>query len=155
MLLDPAILGEMFRNLQGFQSLYEAEGIDSLTGPDGEIYCLADLLRLRELSRHLEPLQAKAIYALYHDLPDSEAAKLMQTDGVSEHAMAGLMLLCAMFEDALPGEHDEHAGSPASGPAAAADEAEAAQRGEPSAGRVRGLADSRVAAGRDLAVCQV
>jgi hypothetical protein len=155
MLLDPAVLGALMRNLQEWQSLYEAEGIDSLTGPDGDIYCLADLLRLRELSRHLEPLQAMAIQCLYEDLPDAEAARRMQTDGVAGYAQAGLIRLCLMFEDATPAgdDRDGYAGTPA-GPLAF-DAAEAAQRGLPPAGGLRGCPDSAIAPGRDLAVCQV
>ena len=79
MLLDPAILGELIRHLQEWQSLYEAEGTDTLTGPGGDVYCLADLLRLHELSRHLPPLQAMAIQCLYLDKTDADAARLMRT----------------------------------------------------------------------------
>jgi len=88
------------RHLQAWQSLYEAEGIDSLTGPDGDIYVLADILRLYELSRQLDPVQAMAVHCLYLDMPDADAARLMKTDGtrpVSDYALEALQHLCAAF----------------------------------------------------------
>ncbi|MGD0607289.1 MAG: hypothetical protein ABSA53_27365 [Streptosporangiaceae bacterium] len=74
------MLGELIRHLQAFQSLFEAEGIDCLTGPDGDVYCLADILRLRELSRHLDPVQVMAIECLYMDMADADAARLMNAE---------------------------------------------------------------------------
>jgi len=100
LLLEPPVLGELFRHLQAFQSLFEAEGIDCLTGPDGDLYCLADILRLRELSRHLDPAQVMAIECLYMDMADADAARLMNAEAhqVSEYAYDGLRQLCAIFE---------------------------------------------------------
>jgi len=128
MLLDPVVLGELIRHLQEWQSLHEAEGTDSLTGPDGSIYCLADMLHLYELSRRLDPLEALAIRCLYEDRPDAEAARLMATDGsrqVSDYALDGLRRLCAEI------------------------------RGMPSPGGLRERADPGVPGRRDLALCQV
>src|ERR1700677_106743 len=105
-LLDPVILGEFFRYLQAFQALHEAEGIDCLTGPDGEDYCLADLVRLYAMRRYLPAVQAAAIQCLYEDRSDADAARISGSDGIrtlSEHAMEALTTLSAVFEYSLWG----------------------------------------------------
>jgi hypothetical protein len=152
------VLGELIRHLQAWQSLFEAEGVDSLTGPDGNIYCLADLLRLRELSRYLDPLQAMAIHCLYLDLPDAEAAQLMNTDGtrpVAEYADEGLRRLCAIFERPGGPAGGVYGRELARGNGHAPGAAAAPERGLPPAGGPGGCPDSGVLAGRDLAYCQV
>ena len=154
MLLNPGVLGDLIRHLQEWQSLHEAEGIDSLTGPDGDIYCLADMLNLYDLSRHLDPLEALAIRCLYEDKPDAEAARLMATDGsrqVSDYALDGLRRLCAMFDGrpagGVPDDRREHAAAPG--------EAAAEIGGMPPPGGLRERADPPVPGRRDLALCQV
>jgi hypothetical protein len=156
-LLEPVLLGELIRHLQAWQSLYEAEGTDCLTGPDGDIYCLADLTRLYELSRHLDPLQALAIRCLYEDIPDAEAARMMSTDGsrqVSDYAQDGLRRLCVIFESPAGGAHDDGPDD-AGGHVTAPGEDAAALGGLPPPGGLRERADPGLAGRRDLALCQV
>ena len=99
-MLDPPLLGNLFRCLQVFESLFESEGIDHLSGPDGDVYCLADILRLQGLSQRLAPEQALAIHCIYLDMTDADAARLMNAEAhqVSEYAREGLRQLCAVFE---------------------------------------------------------
>jgi hypothetical protein len=154
MVLDPTLLGELIRHLQEWQSLHEAEGIDSLTGPDGSVYCLADMLYLYGLSRHLDPLEALAIRCLYEDRPDAEAARLMATDGsrqVSDYALDGLRRLCAIFDGRPAGGVRDDRGEPAAAPG----EAAAAVGGMPPPGGLRERADPGVPGRRDLARCQI
>ncbi|MGH7868186.1 MAG: hypothetical protein ACREP9_11340, partial [Candidatus Dormibacteraceae bacterium] len=100
MMLDPDTLGSLFRHLQGFQALYETEGTDSLPGPGGETYCLADLMRLYELRVYLSPAYAAGIEVLYLDMTDAEAARKMGLASprlVAACTREGLQHLCAMF----------------------------------------------------------
>jgi hypothetical protein len=101
--LDPATLESLLRHLQRFQALYESEGIDSLPGPGGDDYCLADLMRLYGMRRYLPPLRAAAIETLYRDMSDADAAALMGTSrsDAAAHTRDGLGNLCKIFANGL------------------------------------------------------
>jgi hypothetical protein len=105
-LLDPAVLAELIRHLQAFESLHEAEGIDCLGGPDGEDYCLADLVRLYAMRRVLPPRQAAAIECIYQDMHPDVASLVARIGGpreVAAQALEGFASLCVMFEESLWG----------------------------------------------------
>jgi hypothetical protein len=95
-------LREMFRHLQAWHSLYEAEGIDVLTGPDGEEWSLWDIDILYEMSQHyLSVRQRQAIrLCLYENLSEARAARAMGTDEsnpVTMYASSGLETLVHLY----------------------------------------------------------
>jgi hypothetical protein len=95
-------LREMFRHLQAWHSLYEAEGIDVLTGPDGEEWSLWDIDILYEMSQHyLSVRQRQAIkLCLYENLSEARAARAMGTDEsnpVTMYASSGLETLVHQY----------------------------------------------------------
>jgi hypothetical protein len=95
-------LREMFRHLQAWHSLYEAEGIDVLTGPDGEEWALWDIDVLYEMSQHyLSVRQRQAIrLCLYENLSEARAARAMGTDEsnpVTMYASSGLETLVHLY----------------------------------------------------------
>lgn len=95
-------LREMFRHLQAWHSLYEAEGIDVLSGPDGEEWSLWDIDVLYEMSQHyLSVRQRQAIkLCLYENLSEARAARAMGTDEsnpVTMYASSGLETLVHLY----------------------------------------------------------
>lgn len=68
---QPAHLEALLRHLHLFRSIHETDGITSLTGPAGEIWCLADLERLAVISSFMPVCQAAAVAALCDDKPVS------------------------------------------------------------------------------------
>jgi hypothetical protein len=104
MMLEPDTLAAFLSHLQEFQALYETEGVDSLPGPGGDLFCLADLLRLYGMRSYLEPAQAAGIEALYLDLTDSDAARNMGLASprlVAACTREGLQRLCEIFSYGL------------------------------------------------------
>lgn len=104
MVLTPETLGSLLRHLQSFESLHESEGIDTLPGPGGDLYCLADLLRLYEMRSILGHPQDLAIEGLYLDLTDADAAKKMGLPSprmVADYVRTGLQHLCLVFNYGL------------------------------------------------------
>jgi hypothetical protein len=92
----------MFRHLQAWHSLYEAEGIDVITGPDGEEWALWDIDILYEMSQHyLSVRQRQAIkLCLYENLSEARAARAMGTDEsnpVTMYASSGLETLVHLY----------------------------------------------------------
>jgi hypothetical protein len=95
-------LREMFRHLQAWHSLYEAEGTDVLTGPDGEEWSLWDIDILYEMSQYyLSVRQRQAIrLCLYENLSEARAARAMGTDEsnpVTMYASSGLETLVHLY----------------------------------------------------------
>ncbi len=104
MALTVTTLRELFRNLQAFSALFEAEGIDEVKSPlDGEVYCLFDLLYLYKEIRRLPPRQRQAIeLCLVQNMKESDAALVMgvsETNPVAMYATSGLEKLIAMVKD--------------------------------------------------------
>jgi hypothetical protein len=65
---DPSDMERVLGHLEQFRALHETEGITSLTGPGGVLWCLADIERLLALSAWaLESCQSAAIAALAAD----------------------------------------------------------------------------------------
>lgn len=100
--LTVEILREMFRHLQAWHSLYEAEGIDVLSGPDGEEWSLWDIDILYEMSQYyLSVRQRQAIkLCLYDNFSEARAARSMGTDEsnpVTMYASSGLETLIHLY----------------------------------------------------------
>jgi hypothetical protein len=101
--IDHKILRELLRHLQEFEALFQSEGTDTITGPDGTVYSLFDLRRLYEMRADLlSPQRARAIeYFLYRDMREQDAAVAMglQPDTpVAIYATQGLKTLAATWE---------------------------------------------------------
>lgn len=100
--MQVGVLRELLRNLQAFRAFYEAEGIDTITGPDGIDYCLHDVEYLYEQVRHLSTRQRQAIeLCLVGNVKEKEAALIMgvsQTNPVMMYATNGLKKLVEMVE---------------------------------------------------------
>lgn len=108
-------LRELFRNLQAWQSLYETDGIDTVTGPDGQVYCLHDIRYLYEQSQGtmmprpgakpvpvLSPRQSQAIRMfLYENTKETDVAIAMGvsiTNPVASYATQGMVRLIELIE---------------------------------------------------------
>ncbi|MEV7674974.1 sigma-70 region 4 domain-containing protein [Streptomyces sp. NPDC088752] len=111
------VLRELFRHLQAWNSLYETEGKDSITGPDGTEYCIHDVVRLYEIAIHgrnekgkhfLSPRQREAISLfLIQNKPEREVARIMgvsEDNPVASYATQGLVRLNELIESGtVPG----------------------------------------------------
>lgn len=97
------VLRELFRNLQAFRAFYEAEGQDTITGPDGREYCLFDVEHLYQQVRVLSPRQRQAIeLCLVSNVKEKEASKIMgvsETNPVMMYATNGLKRICQMIDE--------------------------------------------------------
>jgi DNA-directed RNA polymerase specialized sigma24 family protein len=106
MTIDVRVLRELFRHLQAWNTLYETEGKDTITGPDGTEYCIHDIVRLYENAvngrgangKHLlSPRQREAIQLfLIENRPEREVARLMgvsEDNPVASYATQGLVRL--------------------------------------------------------------
>ncbi len=105
-MLTVAVLRELFRNLQVFRVLYEQNGIDVLTGPEGEGYSLWDIESLYERVSELPPRQREAIeLCLIENMRERDAAVKMgvsETNPVASYATVGLEKLVKVYnEDGL------------------------------------------------------
>jgi hypothetical protein len=115
-MVDYKILRELFRNLRQFEALYEAEGVDTIKGPDGSEYCLFDIKRIYEARVLLSLRQSQAIAMfLVDDIRERDVAGglgVSEVNPVAIYATQGLRRLCWMYETGvLPGmeESDEQA----------------------------------------------
>lgn len=102
-MIDPKLLIRILRNLQFFYSLYINEGIDALTGPEGEIYSIFDLMELYDKRLAvLTPQRAKAVeLVFYRDMTEKEAALAMglaPNAPVSSYASQGAKTLAAEWD---------------------------------------------------------
>lgn len=103
---------ELFRHLQAWQSLYETEGTDTLTGPDGTQYCIHDIWTLYRVGvPRLSPRQREAITLfLIQNLPEREVARLMGVsvdNPVASYATQGMERLNEMIRGGrIPGFGD-------------------------------------------------
>jgi DNA-directed RNA polymerase specialized sigma subunit len=106
MTIDVRVLRELLRHLQAWNTLYETEGVDTITGPDGTEYCIHDIVRLYENAingrgangKHLlSPRQREAIQLfLIENRPEREVARRMgvsEDNPVASYATQGLLRL--------------------------------------------------------------
>lgn len=105
--IDLSTLRDLLRNLQAFEALFENEGIDTITGPDGQDWNLWDLRYLYECRTLLSPRQQQAIeLCFYENVKEREAARIMGISAkspVSIYANNGLKRLIQLVaEGALP-----------------------------------------------------
>jgi hypothetical protein len=99
----------LFAYLQEFQALFEAHGIDTIVGPDGDRYNYFDLQNLFEKRFSLPRHQAAAIQeCCYADLDGAHSATALGADAnqVEQDADEGLRALCEMY-NGCPYEEDE------------------------------------------------
>lgn len=108
--VEVAVLRELFRNLQSFQALREAENLTEITGPGGVVYSIFDIEYLYNCRIHLSLRQRQAIELfLYQNIRERDVAKIMgvaETNPIAIYATQGLTRLCEMIEaGALPNYH--------------------------------------------------
>lgn len=101
-----AVLRELFRNLQGFRSLYESDGVDAINDPSGQTWSLWDLEYLyNECLPLLPKRQREAIQlCLVENRREIDAAEIMGvslTNPVSMYASSGLLNLLTMMDDGV------------------------------------------------------
>lgn len=105
MAMSVGVLRELLRNLQAFRALYESEGVDTLTGPDGDSYSLWDLEALYRKVDDLPPRQKEAIdLFLIQNIKEKEAAVMMgvsHTNPIAAYATSGLEKLVVLFNENL------------------------------------------------------
>jgi DNA-directed RNA polymerase specialized sigma24 family protein len=98
---DVGTLRELLRNYRAFRAAYESDGLDSITGPDGTIYCLHDLTYLISQLDRLSPRQRQSIYlCLLNNVKEVDAARIMgvsETNPVAMYATLGLKRLVEMI----------------------------------------------------------
>jgi len=143
-LVDHRVLRELLRNLQLFEALFETEGVDTLTGPDGVEYCLFDLKRLYGCRFHLSQRQRQAVELfLYEDKREREVALSMgvsPANPVAIYATQGLRRLAQIYDNGFEVPWGENNGS-----AASVESDAAPARGVPRAGGPGRRVDSLVA----------
>jgi hypothetical protein len=104
--IDPKLLIRILRNLQAFRSLFLMEGVSALTGPDGAVYDLFDIVFLYESrNRFLTPQRSKAVeLVFYRDMTERDAALAMGLSPgapVSSYANQGARLLAAAWDGSV------------------------------------------------------
>lgn len=100
--IDPKLFVRLLRNLQFFYSLYISEGIDTLTGPDGDLYSIFDIMDLfGRRGSLLSPQRAKAVELVFFlDMTERDAAVAMglqESAPVSSYASQGAKILAAAW----------------------------------------------------------
>ena len=102
--VDHRVLRELFRHLQEFEALFQTEGIDTISGPDGTTYCIFDLRRLYDIRDALLSRQrSKAVeFFLYLDMREQDAALAMglsKDTPVAIYATQGLKQLAMAWDE--------------------------------------------------------
>jgi len=100
--ISVAVLRELFRNLQAFHSLFESDGIDTITH-EGESYTLADIDELFRQSQKILPKRQRESIAmcLYMNMKEVDVAEAMgvsSTNPVAMYATAGLKRLIGLVQ---------------------------------------------------------
>lgn len=103
-------LRALFAHLQEFQALFEAHGMDTIVGPDGDKYNLFDLQNLYEKRLTLPEEQATSVKMCCHDDLDefyiASALGVGDIAQVERYATEGLRTLCEIY-NGCPYEEDE------------------------------------------------
>lgn len=100
--MEVSTLRELLRNLQSWESLYEASEVpEVITGPDGTEYSIFDIQYVYSCRNKLAPRQQEAIELfLYENIKEKEVARMMgvsETNPVAMYATDGLKRLCGMI----------------------------------------------------------
>lgn len=103
MTIPVRIFRELLRHLQVWQALYEAEGKDTLTGPDGTEYCLHDIQHLYRVGVPMLSLRQKQAirWFLIENHPEREVARMMgvsEDNPVASYATQGLVRLNELID---------------------------------------------------------
>lgn len=103
MLIPVPTMRELFRHLQAWNALHESQGVDTLRGPDGQEYCLHDIVHLYEHAvPRLSDRQKQAIQLfLIENRPEKEVARLMgvsENNPVASYATQGMVRINTMIE---------------------------------------------------------
>jgi hypothetical protein len=111
--VDVGILRELTRHLQAWESLFASDNVDSITGPDGATYELADIQYLYGCRTMLSPRQRQSIeLCLYENVKEKDATLIMgvsPTNPVAMYATNGLRRICDLIDAGeLPRYHSEH-----------------------------------------------
>ena len=106
-ILDVRTLRELFRQLQQWRSIYESDGVDTITGPAGEQICLWDIEYLYGELHRLPKRQHESIELyLVQNMRESDAAVAMgvsATNPIGIYATEGLKKLVSLIDSgALP-----------------------------------------------------
>jgi DNA-directed RNA polymerase specialized sigma24 family protein len=101
--LTTSILRELLRNLQAWQSSYEAGQVGETLGHDGQEFCLWDVEALYRVSqKELPPRMRQAIHlCLYLNMCEQDAARQMgvsPTNPVASYATKGIEKLIVMIK---------------------------------------------------------
>lgn len=95
-------LRELFRNLVTWRALFETDGVEEITGPDGKTWSLWDVQYLYEQVGRLPPRQRQAIeLCLIQNIKERDAAVMMgvsETNPVMSYATLGLEKIVDMVE---------------------------------------------------------
>lgn len=96
------VLREVLRHYQAFRSVFETDGVDTLTGPDGFEISLWDVEYLVQSLSLLPPRQRQAIqFCLIENMKETDAAVRMgvsPTNPVAMYAASGLSKIIAMIQ---------------------------------------------------------
>lgn len=101
-MLTVNILRELFRQLQAWESIFESDGVDTITGPGGEQICLFDVQYLHAQLHRLPKRQREAIELyLVQNMREADAAVAMgvsATNPIGIYATVGLQKIVDMIE---------------------------------------------------------
>ena len=96
-------LREIFRNLAQWRALYESEGLDTITGPDGDEISLFDIEYLYDNLDKLPKRQRQSIelylVANMREVDAAVAMNVSRTNPVGIYASVGLSKLLDMIAD--------------------------------------------------------
>jgi DNA-directed RNA polymerase specialized sigma24 family protein len=104
---DPRVqtLRSLFRNLHAFRALYETDGIQELTGPDGVVWSLWDLEELYRAAVNTDMLPSRQRQAiemfLVLNMSEADVATKMQiraSNPIGMYASSGLVHLLAEMD---------------------------------------------------------
>lgn len=98
--MEVAVLRELFRNLQLFESMRQEYDLTEVTGPDGTTYSIYDIEYLYGCRDRLSTRQRQAIELfLYHNIRERDVARMMgvaETNPIAIYATQGLTRICQM-----------------------------------------------------------
>jgi predicted DNA-binding protein (UPF0251 family) len=101
--MTEGVLRVLLKNLVAFRSLFEAEGVDTIYGPDGVAYSLHDLEYLYSQRVHLSDRQRQAIELfLVQNLKEKDVARWMgvsESTPVAQYATDGMKKIIKLVDE--------------------------------------------------------